>query len=80
VFSNLMEEDDGELFFMGWKRILEKEFGGSSIDYSPGGWRVMKPAVERGFGLQRGPSPSLPPVVSRRSPQMVRKTWSPGLT
>ena len=84
MFSNLIEEDEGEIFFMRGKQFWKRDFGGGSIagteDYSPGGCRAMNPAVERGLGLQRGPSPSRPPVVSRRRPQTVRKTWSPGLT
>ena len=84
MLSNLIEEDEGEIFFMRGKPFWERGLEGGSTegveDYSPGGCRVMNPAVERGLGLQRGPSASLPPVVSRRRPQMVRKTWSPGLT
>jgi hypothetical protein len=71
---DMEEDEEGDLFF------IEFEFGMDLEAYKPGGCRIWKPEVERLVGLQRGPSPSRPPVVSSRRPQMVKNTWSPGLT
>ena len=41
---------------------------------SPGGWRTVKPPVEREGGCQRVPAEPCP-LVSKRSPATVMKTW-----